>query len=262
MTSQQRGRGTVEQVPERAAPGTAPAARPEHPAAAATAPENASAAWREGQAEPDEQQAGPVAEQDVQRAVRERLARRTTEILERSAAPEDPQRAEREKAVVHECRYLMRLLASRRRSAGEMRERLEQREVPGSVQHEVMARMDRAGLIDDAAFAHEWVTQRRALRRLGDEALRRELEKRRVDPELIEGALGAGGEQADEEERCRELVRSRLDERDRARLRADRDGSQRRRLSRRLDALLTRKGYPGDLAVQVISSELRAVAGR
>lgn len=203
-------------------------------------------------------------------AVQERLARRTQEILERPRPEQDPDRADREKAVMRECRYLMRLLATRRRSRGEMLERLERREVPGSVAHEVMARIERADLVDDRAFAHEWVRQRRELRSLGDRGLRRELEQRHVDGELIEEALRAGGAGrgpegdpvSGEEERCRELVRSRLGERDLERLAADRDGSQRRRLSRRLDALLTRKGYPGDLAVQVISSELRRASGR
>lgn len=190
--------------------------------------------------------------------VRTRLEDRTQQILERSRPAPDPQQAVREKAVVHECRYLMRLLATRRRSAGEMRERLERREVPGAIAHEVMARIDRAGLIDDAAFAQDWVQQRRALRSLGDEALRRELVKRQVDAQHIDAALDSG--QSDEELRCRELVRSRLRDTDREKLCSERDGAHRRRLSRRLDALLTRKGYPGSLAVHVISGELRAAA--
>ncbi|GAA1488538.1 regulatory protein RecX [Brachybacterium sacelli] len=190
--------------------------------------------------------------------VRADLSGRTREILEAPREAEDPQAREREKAVVHECRYLMRLLAMRRRSAGEMRTRLARREVSADIAHEVMARLDRAGLLDDAAFAHDWVQQRRARRSLGDEALRRELEARAVDDALIEDALAAG--RSDEEARCRDLVRSRIDPQDRERLRTDRDGSHRRRLSRRLDALLTRKGYPGSLAVHVIAAELREAA--
>src|SRR5699024_1437942 len=166
--------------------------------------------------------------------------------------------AARGRAVVQECRYLRRLLASRRRSAGEMRERLRQREVPSAVAHEAMARLDRAGLLDDEAFARDWVQQRRELRALGDEALRRELEAKQVEARWIDAALDSG--ETDEEQRCRELVRSRLGPRDRERLRGERDGAHRRRLSRRLDALLTRKGYPGSLAVHVISGELRAAA--
>lgn len=199
-----------------------------------------------------------VAASDPDSHLRARLEARTRDILERPHAEPDPERAEQEKVVVRECRYLLRLLSTRRRSEGEMRQRLAEREVPGALVHEVIARIDRAGLLDDAAFAAEWVRQRRELRALGDEALRRELERKRVSPAHIEAALAAGAD--DEEERCRELVRSRIAETDRRRLRAERDGAHRRRLSRRLDALLTRKGYPGDLAVQVISSELREVA--
>lgn len=190
--------------------------------------------------------------------IRGDLSQRTRQILDAPRQAPDPYDAEREKAVVHECRYLMRLLSLRKRSAGEMRDRLVQREVPADIAHEVMARIDRADLIDDAAFAQEWVQQRRALRALGDEALRRELASRRVGPDLIADALGTGED--DEEMRCRDLVRSRIGYRDREQLRTERDGSHRRRLSRRLDALLTRKGYPGSLAVQVIAAELRAAA--
>jgi regulatory protein len=194
--------------------------------------------------------------------VQARLAARTQQILDRPRPAPDPEAAAYEKAVVRECRYLMRLLSLRSRSEGEMRERLAQREVPADVAHEAMARIDRAGLIDDHAFAREWVSQRRRLRALGDEALRRELEDRRVDPAIIEAALcaGEGEPEIAEEQRCRELVRSRITARDRERLATERDGAHRRRLSRRLDALLTRKGYPGSLAVQVITTELREVS--
>ena len=204
----------------------------------------------------DDQQVVGAAAVPAQDPVRDRLAARTREILDRPRPAVSEEQAAREKAIVHECRYLIRLLSTRRRSEGEMRRRLDEREVPADVAHETMARIDRAGLIDDAAFARDWVQQRRTLRSLGDEALRRELADRRVDAELIEAALG--DEESDEELRCRELVRSRIGPRDRERLRAERDGEHRRRLSRRLDALLTRKGYPGDLAVHVIAGELRA----
>lgn len=206
----------------------------------------------------DDQQVVGAAAVPTHASVQDRLAARTREILERPRSAASEEQVAREKAVVHECRYLMRLLSTRRRSEGEMRRRLAEREVPADVAHEAMARIDRAGLIDDAAFARDWVQQRRALRSLGDEALRRELEDRRVDGELIEEALADG--HGDEEQRCRELVRSRIGLRDRERLSTERDGAHRRRLSRRLDALLTRKGYPGDLAVHVIAGELRAAA--
>ena len=145
-------------------------------------------------------------------------------------------------------------------SEGELRSKLTERAVPAALAQEVMDRLERADLLDDAAFAAEWVRQRRQLRGLGDEALRRELVAKQVEEVHIDAALAAGEDS--EEQRCRELVRSRLDAQDRRRLRRERDGAHRRRLARRLDALLTRKGYPGDMAVHVIAGELRRAADR
>ncbi|MDO5661211.1 MAG: regulatory protein RecX [Brachybacterium sp.] len=200
----------------------------------------------------------PTADLD---AVRATLARRTEEILSSGAGRGRPSEQDQafEKAVVSQCRYLMRLLASRRRSAGEMRSRLREREAPGAVIHEALARLDRAGLIDDAAFAAEWVRQRRDLRGLADEALRRELADREVDADVIAEALGAA--ETGEEQRARELVRNRL-RGDLDDLAADVDGSVRGKVARRLDALLRRRGYDGALALQVISTELRSATGR
>lgn len=197
---------------------------------------------------------------DPDTRVRSELQRRTREILERERPGADPEAIERERTVVRECRHLMRLLATRARSEGELRSKLAERVVPAALAQEVMDRLERADLLDDAAFAAEWVRQRRELRGLGDEALRRELVAKQVAEVHIDAALAAGGDS--EEQRCRELVRSRLDTQDRRRLRRERDGAHRRRLARRLDALLTRKGYPGDMAVHVIAGELRRAADR
>lgn len=201
---------------------------------------------------------GPTGE-DSGRAVVRGLRDRTAAIAEAGPARVTAEQAAFDAAVVAECRYLMRLLAVRRRSEGEMRARLHERGVPTDVAHETIARIARAGLIDDAAFARDWVTQRRELRGLSDEALRRELRARSVAPEIIAVALALGED--DEEERARSLVRRRLG-RDEAALLADADGSVRRAVARRLDAHLRRKGYDGALAVRVISTELRSLTGR
>lgn len=196
---------------------------------------------------------------DPDRAVVRRLRARTAALTEAGPARITAEEAAFDAAVVAQCRYLMRLLATRRRSEGEMRARLHERGVPTDVAHETIARTARAGLIDDAAFARDWVAQRRELRGLSDEALRRELRDRSVDPEIIAVAFALGED--DEEERARSLVRTRL-RRDEAALLADSDGSVRRAVARRLDAHLRRKGYDGALALRVISSELRSLTGR
>lgn len=193
------------------------------------------------------------------------LAARTEEILSRAPAEPTEAEREREKQVVAQCRYLMRLLANRRRSAGEMSARLREREVPADVAHEVMRRIERADLIDDAAFARDWVAQRRELRGLADEALRRELTAKGVADADIDAALVAQAgtpehAELEEEERCRELVRSRIGPESR---RTDmEDRAQRARMARRLEGYLRRRGYDGALIRRVVSSELLSATGR
>lgn len=187
------------------------------------------------------------------------LTRRTQRILDAPARDAGPEAAAFEKSVVGECRYLLRLLAMRRRATGELRAKLREREVEPAVAREALARTDRAGLLDDAAFARDWVSQRRELRGLSDEALRRELRRKDVSEEHILTALAL--DEDDEEHRARQLVQARL-VRDGRLLQEDTDGSARGRVARRLDALLRRKGYDGALALRVISAELRAVTGR
>ncbi|MBK0330547.1 regulatory protein RecX [Brachybacterium sp. MASK1Z-5] len=193
------------------------------------------------------------------------LAARTDEILARAPAEPTEAEREREKQVVSQCRYLMRLLSTRRRSAGEMSARLREREVPADVAHEVMQRIARADLIDDAAFARDWVTQRRELRGLADEALRRELEAKGVADADIDAALVAQAgtpqhAELEEEERCRELVRGRIAPESRRTDMGDR--SERARMARRLEGYLRRRGYDGALIRRVVSSELLAATGR
>ncbi|WP_259558875.1 regulatory protein RecX [Brachybacterium sillae] len=201
-----------------------------------------------------------------QRAVREDLAARTREILERPATPADPEAAAREKDVVAQCRYLLRLLSTRARSAGEMRERLTAREVPADVQHEVMARLQRAGLVDDLAFVRAWVTQRRELRGLADDALRQELSARGVASDLIDEALapaGGGPAAVQEEARCRELAQQRLRRQGITPASAAAgDCIERARVSRRLADYLRRRGYPADLVQHVVAGEMLSATGQ
>lgn len=202
---------------------------------------------------------GGATPRDGRRAVIASLAAATDQVIAAPRHRPDEDEAAREKAVLHECRYLMRLLAIRRRSAGELQRRLLEREVAPSVAHEVLARIDRAGLIDDAAFAADWVSQRRRMRGLSDQALRRELEARDVADSVIGAALGR--DVHGEEERARDLVRGRLETELRRAGRTP-DAPTRSRIARRLDGLLRRRGYDGALALRVISTELRAATGR
>ncbi|MGQ4532465.1 regulatory protein RecX [Dermabacteraceae bacterium P13077] len=156
-----------------------------------------------------------------------------------------------DRQAVKECRYLMRLLALRKRSRAELWGALAAREVPGPVRAEALARIERAGLIDDAAFATEWVQQRRRDKRLADRELARELRGRGVAEADITHALREAEEPETEYERARELVRKRLPGG------ATPRGNERKNLLRRLEAQLMRRGFSREITTSAILSELK-----
>lgn len=136
-----------------------------------------------------------------------------------------------------------------------MRERLSCKGFDSDVVDDVMVRLDRAGLLDDADFAVEWVRSRHTNSGRGRVALRHELTLKGVDPELIESALAAIDTDS---ERCAaaELVDRKLTVGVVERSRADR--AERDKQFRRLVGMLVRRGYPQSLAVGVVGERLDA----
>lgn len=141
-----------------------------------------------------------------------------------------------------------RLLASRARSRAELREALARKEVETGIIDSVLGKFVAAGLVDDAAFAEEWVASRRRSRGLGRRALRHELRKKGIDEEIIASVLDAV-DSDDEEEQARELVRRKL---------ATSRGGDATAVTRRLVSMLARRGYPEGLALRVVREELES----
>lgn len=100
---------------------------------------------------------------------------------------EDPLAAAREIAL--------RRLSVRARSRKELAQDLKSRDVPAEVAAEVLDRFAKVGLIDDAAFAEEWVESRG--RRSGAARLRQELRLKGVAEDHIADAIGARDDEAD-----------------------------------------------------------------
>lgn len=171
-------------------------------------------------------------------AGRQRGGRSGTAELDRDA---DPRAAARE--------ICLRLLTDRARTRQELAQALRRRGVPEDAAAAVLGRFDEVGLIDDAAFAEQWVRSRHAMRGLGRRALAVELRRKGVADELAEEALGTI-DRASEERRARELV-------DRE-LRSARAGTpeQRAALGRRLVGMLARRGYSAGLAYTVVREAL------
>lgn len=86
-----------------------------------------------------------------------------------------------------------RLLASRPRSEAELSERLADAGFEPGVVDATLARLRTLGLVDDAAFALQWVQERSARKRLSARALAHELHGKGIAREVAEAAIARAG---------------------------------------------------------------------
>ncbi|MFE7801962.1 recombination regulator RecX [Nocardia sp. NPDC057440] len=141
----------------------------------------------------------------------------------------------------------LRLLAVRARSRAELAQRLAAKGFTPEVTEAALDRLAEVGLINDAAFAEEWVHARHTFSGKGKQALARELRRKGVAPSDSAPALDAITSD-DEESRAVELVRRKLRS-----MPADLD---RDKAIRRLVGMLARRGYNQSTAYQVVKAEL------
>ncbi|ORW40719.1 recombinase RecX [Mycobacterium paraense] len=154
----------------------------------------------------------------------------------------EPPREEQARALC------LRLLTARSRTRAELLGQLAKRGYPDDVSGRVLDRLAAVGLVDDVEFAEQWVASRRAKAGKSRRALAAELHTKGVDKDVITAVLG-GIDAAAERDRAEELVR--------AKLRRE-TLSDEAKVSRRLVAMLARRGYSQNLACEVVLSELAA----
>ncbi len=152
------------------------------------------------------------------------------------------------KRVAQAQSYCLRLLTARARTRGELTERLTQRGYTEDVIDVVLGRLAKAGLLDDAEFAREWVRSRQLNAGKGRRALAVELRNKGVDAEIIDATL-AEVDTASERRRSEELVATRLQ---RESLADGDDG----KVTRRLVGMLARRGYSQGMAFDVVKVAL------
>ncbi|SON62354.1 Regulatory protein RecX [Mycobacterium simulans] len=144
--------------------------------------------------------------------------------------------------------FCLRQLTARARTRAELAGQLAKRGYPDDISNRVLDRLAAVGLVDDTDFAEQWVQSRRANAGKSKRALAAELHTKGVDNDVITTGLGgidAGAERA----RAEQLVRARL----RRETLADEA-----RVSRRLVAMLARRGYSQTTACEVVVAELAA----
>lgn len=141
----------------------------------------------------------------------------------------------------------LNLLAVRARSRAELEKRLGEKGFRLEVTAAALDRLAEVGLIDDTAFAEQWVHERHTYSGRGKKALQRELRDKGVAPGAAENALAAVTDEA-ERARATDLVRRKL-----ATLSRDLD---RDKATRRLVGMLARRGYDQSTAFAVVTAEL------
>lgn len=187
--------------------------------------------------------------------------RKLQEALNAYAAGEGPGLIdhEHEKAAAKVRERALRLLDQRSRSRHELRERLldprrvkEGEDGPDpDLVDEVLDSLTRSGLIDDEAFAREWVRQRFERRGKSSSVLRRELQNKGVSAADRESALQQIDE-SDERELARELARKKA----RSVKAVPADRAERDKELRRIVGVLARRGFPQSMALQIAREAL------
>ncbi|WP_354438075.1 regulatory protein RecX [Marmoricola sp. OAE513] len=145
-------------------------------------------------------------------------------------------------------KILLDQLTGRARSRAELAKKLGQKNVPAEIAERLLNRFEEVGLIDDAAFAQEWVTQRQEGKGLARRALAQELRRKGIDDEVARAALDTV-ETEDEVEAARLLVQRKL---------RSMRGLDQQVAIRRLVGMLARKGYSSSISFRVVREELDA----
>jgi regulatory protein len=143
-------------------------------------------------------------------------------------------------------KILLDTLTGQARSRQELADKLAKRGVPDELAAQLLDRFTEVGLIDDAAYARQWVESRHRSRGLAPRALAQELRRKGIDDEDAKTAL----EQIDEGDQ-RAAARALVDKK----LRSMR-GLDHQVATRRLAGMLARKGYPSGLAMRVVQEAL------
>jgi regulatory protein len=145
-------------------------------------------------------------------------------------------------------KILLDQLTGQARSRKELADKLAKKLVPEEIATRLLDRFEEVGLIDDAAFARLWVESRQSGKGLARRALAQELRRKGVADEVAREALDEVDPE-DEAAAARALVAKKL----RSMTRLDTPTK-----TRRLVAMLARKGYPPGLAMSVVREAVRA----
>jgi regulatory protein len=178
-----------------------------------------------------------------------------------SGRRETPQEARERRVLVDDPQAVtdvaIRFLEARPRSVAEVRRRLSSAGYRSDLVEVAIVRLTEVGLLDDREFARMWVRSRDASRPRGEQALRREMLLKGIDPTIVATVLEerTGGSDGDDVVSPDRAAAARLLERRGAALSRGADPAERRR---RAYALLARNGFDPEVCAEAA----RAFAGQ
>ncbi len=140
----------------------------------------------------------------------------------------------------------LRFLEARQRSTSEVRRRLLTGGYRADLVEGCLARLLDLGILDDEAFAHEWVESRDRARPRGERALRSELRTKGIDRQVVDEVLEA---RSVEQPAADAAAARRVLERHASALARVADPRARRQ---RAYALLARSGFDSETAMEAI----------
>lgn len=146
----------------------------------------------------------------------------------------------------------MHALTRRGQSRWELERALLGRDISNEIVEAELERLERVGLIDDAALAENLVRTQHERKGLGRSALTAELRRRHVDQQYIDGALEQVGDD-DEQSRATQLAVRRAPQL---------HSLDTETAKRRLTGFLMRKGYAGSVVRVAVDEALSAHGGR
>ncbi|MGZ4234095.1 MAG: regulatory protein RecX [Solirubrobacteraceae bacterium] len=151
------------------------------------------------------------------------------------------------KALPDPLQLAYRYLNGRDRTEDEVRRHLAAKGVDAAAVQEAIETLRDHGYVDDARYARLFAEDKRALEGWGTERIKGTLALRGIDRDLIDDAVAADGGAGAEMDRALEILRRRFPSPPRER--RDRD---------RALAVLLRKGYDPDLALDALTVHARA----
>lgn len=135
-------------------------------------------------------------------------------------------------------------LAHKPRTEEEVRRKLRQKDVPRTVEDDVIARLYELSYLDDASYAHDYARNRFASKKYGPVRIRRELVKRGVDRSLAEAAVDDLFAEVDARAAAREHAQKRW-----PRLEDEEDP---RRRKQKMYRYLRRRGFTSDTIYRIL----------